>query len=163
MLAWVIARSIEHRLLVLVGTVALLFFGARAFNELPIDAVPDLTNIQVQILTSAPALGPVDIERLVTTPVELAMGGLPRVQEIRSLTRYGASAVTVVFEDGVDPYFARQLIDERMGRAREAVPAQYGVPEIGPMSTGLGEIYQFEVAGPGHGPMELRSLLDWDI
>ena len=149
--------------MVLAGTLVLALLGARAFEQLPIDAVPDLTTIQVQILTSAPALGPLDIERLVTTPVEMAMSGLPRVQEIRSMTRYGGSAVTVVFEDGVDPYFARQLVDERLAKARENVPALYGVPELGPMSTGLGEIYQFEVRGEGAGPMELRSILDWDI
>ena len=163
MFRWVIATSIQRRLLVLLLTFGLVVAGARAFKALPIDAVPDLTNIQVQILTSAPALGPLDIERLVTAPVEMAMGGLPQVQEIRSVTRYGGSAVTVVFEDGVDPYFARQLVAERLPRAHDAVPAAYGVPELGPMSTGLGEIYQFEVRGAQHSPMALRSILDWDI
>ena len=163
MLTWILTQSVQHRGVVLAGTLVLALLGARAFEQLPIDAVPDLTTIQVQILTSAAALGPLDIERLVTTPVEMAMSGLPRVQEIRSVTRYGGSAVTVVFEDGVDPYFARQLVDERLARARETVPAMYGVPELGPMSTGLGEIYQFEVRGDGASPMTLRSVLDWDI
>ena len=163
MVAWIIAVSIRRRFWVLGGTFILIMLGVRAFQALPIDAVPDLTNIQVQVLTSAPALGPVDIERLVTTPTELAMSGLPQVQEIRSLTRYGGSAVTVVFEDGVDPYFARQLVNERLARVRDAVDAKIGVPELGPMSTGLGEIFQFEVQGADKTPMELRSILDWQI
>ena len=163
MFEWIISASIKHRLLVVLGTLALIGIGFRAFKQLPIDAVPDLTNVQVQILTSAPALGPLDVERLVTAPVELAMSGLPHLKELRSLSRYGVSAVTVVLEDGVDPYFARQLVNERMLRARQSVSADYGVPELGPMSTGLGEIYQFEVRGSGQSPMELRSLLDWDI
>ena len=112
-----IAASIRHRLLVLLATLALVGFGLRAFERLPIDAVPDLTNVQVQVLTSAPELGPIDVERLVTAPVELAMTGLPRLRELRSISRYGTSAVTVVFEDGVDPYFARQLVGERLVRA----------------------------------------------
>ena len=160
---WLIASSIRYRAVVLFGTLVLAVFGARAFENLPIDAVPDLTNVQVQVLTSAPALGPLDVERLVTAPVELSLGGLPHLTEIRSLSRYGASAVTVVFEDGVDPYFARQLVGERLVRARESVRSEYGVPELGPMSTGLGEIYQFEVRGEHHTPMELRSILDWQI
>jgi cobalt-zinc-cadmium resistance protein CzcA len=162
-LGWIIAASIRHRLLVALATLALIGFGWRAYRQLPIDAVPDLTNVQVQILTSAPSLGPVDIERLVTAPVELAMTGLPRLSELRSISRYGTSAVTVVFEDGVEPLVARQLVSERLTRAREQVPAEYGRPELGPMSTGLGEIYQFEVAGSGQSPMELRSILDWQI
>jgi cobalt-zinc-cadmium resistance protein CzcA len=163
MLERLIRGSIKHRLLVLAATAALVIFGARAFVALPIDAVPDLTNVQVQVLTSAPALAPLDIERLVTAPVELAMTGLPNVDEIRSISRYGTSTVTIVFRDGVDRYFARQLVAERMERAREVVPAEYGVPVLGPMSTGLGEIYQFEVRGEGRSPMELRSILDWEI
>lgn len=163
MLEALIAASIRQRIVVLLATLLLIVLGANAFQRLPIDAVPDLTNIQVQILTSAPSLGPLDVERLVTAPVEKAMGGLPRLSELRSSSRYGVSAVTVVFEDGVDPYLARQLVDERLIRAKEAVPAEYGVPELGPMSTGLGEIYQFEVKGSGTSPMELRSILDWEI
>ena len=160
---WLITQSIRHRVAVLIGTVVLVSLGARAYGGLAIDAIPDLTNVQVQVLTSAPALAPLDVERLVTAPIELAMTGLPQVTEIRSVSRYGVSAVTVVFHDGVDPFFARQLVAERMPRVREAVPLEYGTPELGPMSTGLGEIYQFEVRGEGKSPMELRSILDWDI
>ena len=163
MLEKLIAASIRHRAFVLILTAALVVAGIRAFQLLPIDAVPDLTNVQVQVLTNAPALGPLDVERLVTAPVEFAMTGMPRVREIRSISRYGVSAVTIVFDDDVDPYFARQLVNERLPRARNAVGANYGVPEIGPMSTGLGEIYQFEVRGSGQSAMELRSILDWQI
>jgi cobalt-zinc-cadmium resistance protein CzcA len=137
------------------------------------DAVPDVTNIQVQILTKAPALGPEEVEKFITTPVELAMSGLPGLEDVRSTSRFGLSAVTVVFEDGTDIYFARQLINERLQQAREAIPEGYGEPEMGPISTGLGEIYQFEVRSipPGQpnapaaplSPMELRSILEWEI
>ena len=163
MLDWIIRWSVANRVVVIVGTCIFAILGVRAFRALPIDAVPDLTNVQVQVLTSAPALTPLDIERLVTVPVELAMTGLPRTTEIRSLSRYGTSAVTVVFEDGVLLREARQAVNERLARAREVVPAEFGIPELGPASTGLGEIYQFEVKGPGKSPMELRSILDWDI
>lgn len=163
MFEWVIDRSIRHPYVVCLLTIAMALLGIRAFQKLPIDAIPDLTNVQVQILTSAPALAPLDVERLVSVPVEMTMTGLPRTTEIRSASRYGVSAVTVVFEDGVDPFLARQLVGERLIRARDAVPSEYGVPELGPMSTGLGEIYQFEVAGTDRSPMELRSILDWDI
>ncbi|MCL2725569.1 MAG: CusA/CzcA family heavy metal efflux RND transporter [Polyangiaceae bacterium] len=163
MLGTIIALSIRHRIVVLLATCVLAVLGAQAFQKLPIDAVPDLTNVQVQVLTSAPALGPLDVERLVTTPVERAMGGLPRLVELRSISRYGVSAITVVFEDGFDPYLARQLVGERLVHARDAIPPEYGIPELGPMTTGLGEIYQFEVKGDGVSPMELRSILDWEI
>lgn len=163
MLEKLIAFSIQHRLVVLASTLALLALGIRAFLLLPIDAVPDLTNVQVQVLTNAPSLGPVDVERLVTVPVERALAGVPRVQQIRSLSRYGVSAVTVVFDDDVEPFFARQLINERVQQARESIPSEIGTPELGPMSTGLGEIYQFEVRGDGQGPMALRTVLDWEV
>ncbi|MEI8255481.1 MAG: efflux RND transporter permease subunit, partial [Deltaproteobacteria bacterium] len=163
MLEKLISASIRHRVTVLVLGVVLIVVGVRAFQMLPIDAVPDLTNVQVQVLTSAPSLGPLDVERLVTAPVEFAMSGLPRMREVRSISRYGVSAVTIVFEDDVDAYFARQLVNERLPRARDAVPSGYGTPELGPMTTGLGEIYQFEVRGSGQSLMELRSILDWQI
>ncbi len=132
-------------------------------RNLPIDAVPDVTNVQVQILTSAPALAPEEVEKFITTPVELAMSGLPNLEEVRSLSRFGLSAVTVVFKDGTDIYFARQLVNQRVQEAREAIPPGYGEPEMGPVSSGLGEIYQFEVRGDGMSPMELRTILDWEI
>jgi cobalt-zinc-cadmium resistance protein CzcA len=137
--------------------------GGYALTQLPIDAVPDITNVQVQVLTKAPALGPVEMEQFVTYPIEAAMNGLPRLVEIRSISRYGLSAVTVVFEDGVDVYFARQLVAERLVQAREAIPSGLGNPEMGPVTTGLGDVFQFTVEGEGVSAMERRTILDWMI
>lgn len=155
--------SIKNRLLIFVLTLVLVGFGLNALRKLPIDAVPDVTNVQVQILTSSPGLGPVEVERFITVPVETSMSGLPDTEEIRSVSKFGLSVVTVVFEEGVDIYFARQLIQERLAAAKESIPPGYGSPEMGPISTGLGEIYQFEVRGEGHDDMELRSILEWQI
>jgi len=163
MLNRIIEFSLKNRFLVLVLTVILIGSGIYSALRLPIDAVPDLTNIQVQILTNAPALGPLEVEQFITFPVERAMSGLPRVEEIRSVSKFGLSAVTVVFEEGVDIYWARQLIMERMSEARDEIPPGYGTPEMAPISTGLGEIYQFEVRGEGYSPMELRTILDWYV
>jgi cobalt-zinc-cadmium resistance protein CzcA len=155
--------SLENRPLVLLLAVLLVAGGGYALTRLPIDAVPDITNVQVQVLTKAPALGPVEMEQFVTYPVEAAMNGLPRLREIRSVSRYGLSAVTVVFEDGVDVYFARQLVAERLVQAREAIPQGLGNPEMGPVTTGLGDVFQFTVEGDGVSAMERRTILDWMI
>jgi cobalt-zinc-cadmium resistance protein CzcA len=125
--------------------------------------VPDITNVQVQILTKAPALGPVEMEQFVTYPVEAAMNGLPGITEIRSVSRYGLSAVTVVFRDDLNVYFARQLVAERLAQAREQIPPGFGTPEMGPVSTGLGEVFMFTVEGSGVSAMERRTILDWEI
>mgnify|MGYP000583803210 CR=1 FL=1 len=170
-----VAFCVRHRFLVIFGVLLVGAFGVRAAGQLPIDAVPDVTNVQVQILTNSPSLGPVEVEQYVTVPVETVMSGLPSVEQVRSLSRFGLSAVTVVFEEGTDIYFARQLVAEKLSEAREAIPEGYGSPEMGPISTGLGEITQFEVRGdpmcPEGGPdteacytpMELRSILDWYV
>ena len=165
MIERILEWSIKNRFLVMVLALLLVVAGTVAMFNLPIDAVPDVTNVQVQVLTSAPALGPEEVERFITTPVELAMSGLPRLEEVRSVSKFGLSAVTVVFHDGTDIYFARQLVTERLQAARESIPEGYGDPELGPISTGLGEIYQFEVQGQGQGktPMELRTILEWEI
>ncbi len=155
--------SLRNRFLVLALTALLIGGGVWALRGLPIDAVPDVTNVQVQVLTTAPALGPEEVERFVTTPVELAMSGLPGLTELRSISRFGLSAVTVVFKDGTDIFHARQLVNERVQSARDAIPPGYGTPEMGPVSTGLGEIYQFVVRGDGKSPMELRTILEWDV
>jgi heavy metal efflux system protein len=173
MLENLIRWSVANRILVVLLSLVLVAGGLIAMQRLPIDAVPDVTNVQVQILTKAPALGPEEVEKLITTPIELAMSGLPGLDEVRSTSRFGLSAVTVVFEDDTDIYLARQLINERLQQAREAIPDGYGDPQMGPISTGLGEIYQFEVRAIAPGqpnapaapltPMELRSILDWEI
>ncbi len=159
----IVDLALDNRLLVLVLTLLLVATGTYAMLRLPIDAVPDVTPNQVQIISKAPGLGPLEVERSVTFPVETAMGGLPGVRDIRSVSRYGISVVSLYFDEEVDTYFARQLVLERLPHAQEAIPAGFGAPEMGPISTGLGEIYQFEVRGDGHSPMELRSILDWEI
>jgi cobalt-zinc-cadmium resistance protein CzcA len=155
--------SLNNRFLVVVLWLLAVALGVRSMSSLPIDAVPDVTNIQVQILTNSPGLAPQEVESFITFPVESAMSGLPRIEEIRSVSKFGLSVVTVVFEEGTDIYWARQLVGERLVEARGAIPDGYGEPEMGPISTGLGEIYQFEVKGDGYSPMELRSLLDWVV
>jgi cobalt-zinc-cadmium resistance protein CzcA len=163
MLSRLVDLSLANRPAVLLAAVLLVVGGGYAATRLPIDAVPDITNVQVQVLTKAPALGPVEMEQFVTYPIEAAMNGLPRLAEIRSISRYGLSAVTVVFEDGVDVYFARQLVAERLGQAREAIPDGLGNPEMGPVTTGLGDVFQFTVEGEGVSAMERRTVLDWMI
>ncbi len=171
----IIDFSLNNRFLVLVGWLLVAAVGASSMFELPIDAVPDVTNVQVQILTNSSGLAPEEVERFITLPVETAMSGLPKIEEIRSVSKFGLSVVTVVFLEGTDIYWARQLVAERLTQAREDIPEGYGEPEMGPISTGLGEIYQFEVRGePRCDPdapdteacyttMELRTFLDWFV
>jgi len=163
MLERLVAWCLGHRPLVLLTTLLVVVAGAVSLARLPIDAVPDVTNVQVQILTRSPALGPVEVEQYVTYPIEAAMNGLPDLVEIRSVSRYGLSAITVVFEDHVNVYFARQLVAERLTQAREAIPEGFGDPELGPVSTGLGEVFMFTVEGESVSDTERRSLLDWHI
>lgn len=163
LLSIIVAWSLRNRLLVLVATMLFTFVGLRSAMQLPIDAVPDVTNIQVQVITSAPALSPIEVEQYVSVPVERAMAGIPNTTEIRSTSKYGLSVVTVVFRDGTDIYFARQLVNERMREAQDAIPDQYGSPEMGPISSGLGEIYQFVVQNDKLTVMQLEELLDWQI
>ena len=170
----IVELCLQWRVLVFAFVVLIGVLGAQSALRLPIDAVPDITNVQVQVLTKVPALGPVDIERTVTFPIESSMSGMPGVTEIRSVSRFGLSAVTIVFEEDTDLLRARQLVSERLTQARERLPP--GVtPDLGPMSTGLGEILQFEVRAESmcapdepdtdacYTPMELRVVLDWFI
>ncbi len=163
LLSALVTWSLRNRAIVVVATVLLIALGLRSAFTLPIDAVPDVTTKQVQIITSAPALSPVEVEQYVSIPVERAMAGIPRTEEVRSISKYGISLVTVVFDDGVDIYWARQLVNERMREATEAVPAQYGRPEMGPISTALGEIFQFTVTNERLSLMQLEEILDWQI
>jgi heavy metal efflux system protein len=163
MLEKIISFSIQNRLFILLFAILLIGVGLFSLSKLPIDAVPDVTNVQVQILTKSPALGPLEVEQFITYPIEMAMNGIPDVEEIRSVSRYGISAVTVVFKEHVNIYFARQLVQERLQEAKESIPESFGSPEMGPASTGLGEIYHFALVGKDYSAMELRTLLDWDI
>ena len=153
-------RLLARRLTVLFVGALLVAAGVVAWYRLPIDAFPDVTNVQVMVLTTADGLSTTDVEQRITYPLEQQMGGLPKVVQVRSLSRAGLSQVVVVFEDEVDPWFARQVVFERLEGARESLPA--GVePEIGPLSTGLGEIFQYTLEGDGFSLMEKRSVQDW--
>lgn len=168
-----IRMSLRNRFLVLVFTGLMVAIGIYNMNRLPIGAVPDVTNVQVQVLSNAPSLGPEEVEKFITFPIEQAMSGLPKVTQVRSISRPGLSAVTVVFEEGTDIYWCRQLVAERLSSAREAIPEGTADIEMGPISTGLGEIYQFEVkaeegalnpkTGKPYTSMELRTILDWQV
>ena len=163
-----IIGSLKKRSTVLFALLVLVGSGAYAFYRLPIDAVPDITNVQVMALTNAPALGPEEVEQFITIPVENAMNGIPYVQEVRSFSQFGISGVTIVFRDGTDIYWARQQVGERVVQVRTEIPAEFGKPEMGPIATGLGEIFQFEVKNdPGatkqRSLMELRTTLDWEV
>ncbi|MFH1811616.1 MAG: CusA/CzcA family heavy metal efflux RND transporter [Pseudomonadota bacterium] len=153
---------LRNRLLVLLGTAVLIFAGVLAWIRLPIDAFPDVTNTQVMILSTSPGLAAVDVEQRVSYPIEQVMRGLPRVQQVRSLSKAGLSQVVIIFEDGVDTYWTRQVVFERLSMAREHLPP--GVePELGPISTGLGEILQYTLEGEGLSAMELRTVQDWIV
>lgn len=151
---------LTQRLMVIMAAAAVSVAGVIAWRMLPIDAFPDVTNVQVMVLSDAPGLASVDVEQRVTFPVEKSLQGLPKVRQVRSMSKAGFSQVIVVFEDDVDTYFARQLVFERLQAAKEQLPE--GVePEMGPISTGLGEIYQYTLESPTRSPMELRTIQDW--
>ncbi len=152
--------SIKNRFFILLLSLALGVAGVYNAFLLPIDAVPDVTNKQVQINTVAPSLAPAEVEQQITFPIEVALAGMPGLQETRSVSQFGLSQVTVIFEDAKDIYFARQLIAERMGGIREELPPSASAPQMGPVSTGLGEIYNVVVEGKGD-LMERRETLDF--
>ena len=167
----IIRFAIEQRALVLLAVLGMAALGIYNYQRLPIDAVPDITNVQVQINTSAPGYSPLESEQRITFPVETAMAGLPFLEETRSLSRYGLSQVTVIFKDGTDIYFARQLVNERIQEAKEKLPSGV-VPKLGPVSTGLGEIYMWIVEakdgakkenGTPYTLTDLREIQDWII
>src|SRR6478735_1449613 len=162
-LSAVVSWSLKNRPIVLAVTILFLVIGIRSALTLPMDAVPDVTNVQVQIITAAPALSPVEVEQYISVPVERAMAGIPRTTEVRSISKYGLSVVTVVFRDDTNIYFARQLVNERMREAESLVPPQYGKPEMGPVSSGLGEIFQFTVKNDALSLMQLEEVLDWQV
>ena len=167
----IIRFSIEQRWLILLAVFGMAALGVFSYQKLPIDAVPDITNVQVQINTHAPGYSPLETEQRVTYPIETVMAGLPNLVQTRSLSRYGLSQVTVIFKDGTDIYFARQLVNERIQDARDKLPAGIS-PAMGPISTGLGEIYLWTVEvkegarkpdGSPYTPIDLREIQDWII
>lgn len=168
MLNSIIQFSIRNKLIIGILIVVLISWGGYSVTQLPIDAVPDITNNQVQVLTVAPSQSALDIERLVTFPVEQTMATIPHIQEIRSFSRFGLSVVTIVFSDATDGYWARQQVGERLTEAKKQIPPGVGTPELAPVTTGLGEIYQYIIGvRPGFEDkfsiMELRSIQDWIV
>ena len=163
--------AIDQRWLVMLAVAFIAGLGIYSYQKLPIDAVPDITNVQVQINTQSAGYSPLETEQRVTFPIETAMAGLPNLEQTRSLSRYGLSQVTVIFKDGTDIYFARQMINERLQEAKESLPAGI-TPKMGPVSTGLGEIYLWTVEtqdgakkpdGTPYTPTDLREIQDWII
>lgn len=164
----IIDFSIHNKLVVGLMVLALIVWGTYSLTQLPVDAVPDITNNQVQVVTSSPTLAAQEVERFITTPIEMALANVPDVIEMRSVSRFGLSVITVVFKDEVDQYLARQMITERLGEASRQIPEQMGTPELAPVTTGLGEIYQYVlVTEPGsekkYSPTELRTIQDWIV
>ena len=142
MLSKIIEFSIKNKLIIGLFVLGLIAYGSYEVKKLPIDAVPDITNNQVQVITVASALGAPDVERLITFPIEQANSNIPGLKEIRSFSRFGLSLVTIVFNDDVDIYWARQQISERLQQAQSQIPQGIGMPSMAPVTTGLGEIYQ---------------------
>ncbi|MFM7155133.1 MAG: efflux RND transporter permease subunit, partial [Bacteroidota bacterium] len=168
MLDRIINFSVQNKLIISLFTIFLVGYGAYEVTRLPIDAVPDITNNQVQVITVTPSLGAPDVERLITFPIEQANSNIPGLKEIRSFSRFGLSLVTVVFHDDVDIYWARQQISERLQQVQADIPDGIGQPSMAPVTTGLGEIFQYVVrAKPGYEDkyslMELRTIQDWIV
>ena len=161
MLNWIIDFSLRNRLLVILVVAAFAVFGAVSMWHLDIDAFPDTTPVQVQINTLAPSLGPEEVEQQITFPVEQALSGMPRLQSVRSISKFGFCQVVVTFMDGTDIYFARQVVNERLGSVQ--LPSGIERPKMGPVSTGLGEVFHYVVTGKGDDATDLRTIHDWII
>lgn len=161
MLNWFIEFSLRHRVAVIVGTLILAAAGALSLRYLDIDAFPDTTPVQVQINTIAPSLGPEEVEQQITFPIEQAISGMPSLEQLRSVSKFGLSQVVATFKDGMDIYFARQLINERLTTVE--LPALIERPKMGPVATGLGEVFHYVVTGQGNDLTELRTVHDWII
>ncbi|GAL01142.1 cobalt-zinc-cadmium resistance protein CzcA [Nonlabens ulvanivorans] len=168
MLSNIINFSIKNKLIILLFTVFIIGFGLYSLTQIPIGAVPDVTNNQVQVITTSRNLSTRDMEQFITYPVELEMANLPSVQEIRSVSKFGLSVVTIVFDDDMGTYLPRQLIAEKIKSATEKIPEGFGTPEMGPITTGLGEIYQYILdVEPGYKDQytaqDLRTIQDWIV
>ena len=162
----IISFSIKNKLIIALFTLAIIIAGIWSISKVPLDAVPDITNNQVQVITLSPNLGTEDIERFITYPVELAMANLPNVIEIRSVSKFGLSLVTIVFKDEMGTYLPRQLVGEKLNSIRSEIPMGLGKPMMGPISTGLGEIYQYSLDvepkyKEQYSASDLRTIQDW--
>jgi len=165
MLTSIVELSLRYKLLVLVAFGIIVFLGVRAFQQVPVDAFPDVTPVQVNVYTESPGLAAEDVETLLTVPIETAMAGLPGVEQVRSVSLFGLSYVTIYFTDSTDIYFARRLVDERLNDAKTRLPEGYGEPQLGPNSTGLGQVlwYTVESVDQKLSDMDLRTLQDWTV
>jgi heavy metal efflux system protein len=168
MLDNIIKYSIQNKLMIGLMTLLLIVWGVWSATKLPIDALPDITDNQVQIITQAPTLATQEVEQVITSPIEKAMANLPDVVEMRSFSRFGLSVITIVFKDEMDVYFARQLISEKLKQAEKEIPAAMGVPMLAPVTTGLGEVFQYVIhpkkgSEDKYNPMNLRTLQDWVV
>ncbi len=153
----------DHPLLSIALTLVLGVAGVRAYQALPIDAVPDVSNVQVQVLASAPGLSPLEVETQVTQPIERTLSGIPHLARVRSVSRAAIGAVTLVFDQGTDIMLARELVNQRLAVARDSLGAQIESVELGPLTTGLGEVYHFTTRWPNHSLSELRTVVDWEV
>jgi cobalt-zinc-cadmium resistance protein CzcA len=168
MIQSIIRFSVEQKLIIALLVAGLIGAGVYSLRQLPIDAVPDITNNQVQVVTVSQSLAPQEVEQFITYPVEVAMANIPNVTEIRSISRFGLSVVTIVFEDWVPILEARQYVKEQIGLAEQEIPPGLGQPELMPITTGLGEIYQYVLQPkPGYedefSPLKLRTIQDWIV
>ena len=168
MIEKIIHFSIKNKIIVSLFILALIGWGTYSLTRLPIDAIPDITNNQVQIISIAPSLAVQEVESFITAPIEIAVVNIPDIIELRSISRLGLSVVTVVFKDGVDVYWARQQLSERLKEAEDVIPAGLAKIELAPISTGLGEIYQYRLAVEKgyenkYNPMDLRTIQDWIV
>lgn len=168
MLNRIIEFSIKNKFIIILMTLGLVIYGTFEVTKLPIDAVPDITDNQVQLITVSPSLGAPDVERFITFPLEQANANIQGIKEMRSFSRFGLSVITIVFKENVDIYLARQQVAERLQQVSQNIPASLGVPQMAPISTGLGEIYQY-VVRPKKGyehrynAMQLRTIQDWVV
>src|ERR1035437_9424044 len=168
MIERIIQFSIKNKFIIGLFVVTLIGWGTYSVTKLPIDAIPDITNNQVQVISIAPSLAVQEVESFITSPIEVAVANIPNIIELRSISRLGLSVITVVFKDGVDVYWARQQLSERLKEAAEAIPAGLAKIELAPISTGLGEIYQYRLAvekgfEKKYTPIELRTIQDWVV
>ena len=168
MIEHIIRFSIKNKFIVGLFVIALIGWGTYSLTKLPIDAIPDITNNQVQIISLAPSLAVQEVESFITAPIEVAVANIPDIIELRSISRLGLSVITVVFKDGVDVYWARQQLNERLKEAEDAIPEGLAKIELAPISSGLGEIYQYRLSVDKglenkYNPMELRTLQDWIV
>jgi cobalt-zinc-cadmium resistance protein CzcA len=162
MLKRIVDFHLEHRFIVLAGVLGIVAAGVFSMMQIPVDAFPDLTNNQVVVITQCPGMAPADVEQLVTFPIETSLMGIPKTEEIRSISKLELSIVTVILDDSVNTYFARQLVNERLQEARTRMPE--GVePGLGPVATAFGEVYQYTLEGSGHSAMDLKTIQDWQI